>query len=119
MDQKQIEDYLFKIMSIWKSVSKENSNDVSAYNYISFNVLSLHMMAVSLKEHYAEIIENDNEARIKFAKLHKSLCNIVSSLNHKFKIDEDKEHIDDILKYVLKIKEDIEVIKLHYKLSTT
>jgi len=119
MDQKQIKDYLFKMMSIWENISKENSNDVSAYNYISSNVLSLHMMAVNLKEHYAEIINNDNEAKIKFTRLHTSLCNIVSSLNHKFKIDKDKEYIESILEYVFKIKEDIKIIKLYFDLSTT
>ena len=113
MDQKQIKEYLSKMKIIWENISKENSNDVSCYDYISVNSISLRMMALTLKDHFEEIIEKDNEAKIKFTRLHKSLSNIVSSLNNKLKIDKDKEYIDTILENILKIKDDIDTLKMY------
>ncbi len=113
MDQKEIKDTITKINVLWENISRESSSDLSSYDYISIKSMSLKMLALTLKECLEEIIEEDNEAKIKFIRLHKSLHNIVSILNHKHKIDKDKEYIESILGNILKIKNDVDVLKMY------
>jgi hypothetical protein len=113
MDQNEIIESLSKIKIIWENISKESSNDANAYDYISVRSVSLKMMELTLKGHIEEIIEKDNESKIKFTRLHKSLSHMVNTLNHKLKADKDKEYIETILENILKIKDDIDTLKMY------
>ncbi len=113
MTHDDIKTSLIKIEILWETLSKESSDDLDAFDFISTQSLSLQMTALELKMSIESKIRKDPKEKLKFQKLNKTLGNIVRTLDSIPLKRKDKKYIESILKKLSEIKGDIEVIRLY------
>ena len=105
--------HLTKIAIFWDNITKENSDDIEAYDYIATQSMSLKMIVLQATNIIEEEITKSKENKIKYQKLQKTLKKIFERLDFKIKIEKDKNYIEEILNKLSEIKNDIEVIKIY------